>query len=204
MSEHQKSSAARVVVGVSGSPGSLTALARAAEEARRRGAQLWPVLAWEPPGGELGSRRAPVAADMVPQWELLARERLLKALRDVFGSTDTGVPGTALTVRGAAGPALVRIAEREDDVIVVGAGRRNRLLRALTIGRPVLPRSRRLPRTGGAALSATGHAGHDAPPEHAPATPGHREPATGIRARTDRSRSARTLTYRAGQRRKAA
>ncbi|GAA2232672.1 universal stress protein [Streptomyces nogalater] len=132
MSEHQKSSAARVVVGVSGSPGSLTALARAAEEARRRGAQLWPVLAWEPPGGELGSRRAPVAADMVPQWELLARERLLKALRDVFGSTDTGVPGTALTVRGAAGPALVRIAEREDDVIVVGAGRRNRLLRALS------------------------------------------------------------------------
>ncbi|MEV5350308.1 universal stress protein [Streptomyces achromogenes] len=132
MSGHHKSSAARVVVGVNGSPGSLTALARAVEESRRRGAQLWPVLAWEPPGGELGSRRSPVSAGQVPRWELLARERLLTALRDVFGSTDTGVPGAAVTVRGAAGPALVRIAGREDDVIVVGAGRRNRLLRALS------------------------------------------------------------------------
>jgi hypothetical protein len=40
----------RVVVGVSGSLGSLTALCRAAAEARLRGASLWPVLAWEPPG----------------------------------------------------------------------------------------------------------------------------------------------------------
>lgn len=49
----------RVVVGVSGSLGSLTALCRAAAEARLRGASLWPVLAWEPPGGELAARRSP-------------------------------------------------------------------------------------------------------------------------------------------------
>jgi nucleotide-binding universal stress UspA family protein len=130
-------STARLVVGVSGSPGSLTALVRAAGEARRRGAELWPVHAWEPPGGELAARRSPAAAVMVPEWERLARERLLGALRDVFGSTDCGLPGQALVARGAPGRALVQIAGREDDVIVVGAGRRGRLQRALwpSVGR---------------------------------------------------------------------
>ncbi|MYQ94532.1 universal stress protein, partial [Streptomyces sp. SID4946] len=45
MSEYQESTAARVLVGVSGSPGSLAALGRAAVEARLRGAELWPVTA---------------------------------------------------------------------------------------------------------------------------------------------------------------
>ncbi|GHH28821.1 hypothetical protein GCM10018780_85980 [Streptomyces lanatus] len=44
----------RVLVGVSGSLGSLTALARGAEEARRRDVELWPVPAWQPPGGVRG------------------------------------------------------------------------------------------------------------------------------------------------------
>ncbi|MGW2210768.1 universal stress protein [Streptomyces sp. NPDC001781] len=131
MSEYRPSSAARVVVGVSGSLGSLTALGRAADEARRRGAQLWPVLAWEPPGGDLAARRSPAATVMVPEWERLARERLVKALCDVFGGTDTGVPGQAIVVRGVPGPALVRITDREDDILVVGAGERGRLHRAL-------------------------------------------------------------------------
>ncbi|MEW1780243.1 universal stress protein [Streptomyces sp. NPDC086777] len=52
MSESHPSSTARLVVGVSGSPGSVTALVRAADEARRRGAELWPVHArvprWRP------------------------------------------------------------------------------------------------------------------------------------------------------------
>lgn len=49
----------RVVVGLSGSLGSLTALHRAAAEARRTGAVLVAVLAWEPPGGEFAYRRSP-------------------------------------------------------------------------------------------------------------------------------------------------
>ncbi|MGW1783258.1 universal stress protein [Streptomyces sp. NPDC002143] len=140
MSESHPSSTARLVVGVSGSPGSLTALTRAADEARRRRAELWPVLAWEPPGGDLAARRSPAAAVLVEDWERLARERLLKALRDVFGGTDSGLPGQALVVRGVPGPALVRIADRENDVIVVGAGRRGRLCRALwpSVGRHCL------------------------------------------------------------------
>ncbi|MFI1168504.1 universal stress protein [Streptomyces sp. NPDC020801] len=132
MSESRPSSAARVVVGVSGSLGSLTALGLAAREARCRGAELWPVLAWEPPGGDLAARRSPAAAVMVEEWERQARERLLKALCDVFGSTGPGLPGQALVARGAPGPALVRIADRKDDLLVVGAGRRNRLHRALS------------------------------------------------------------------------
>ncbi|MEV6839446.1 universal stress protein [Streptomyces sp. NPDC051133] len=131
MSETRTPPTARVVVGVSGSPGSLTALGRAADEARHRGAELWPVLTWQAPEGDLAARRFPAAASMVPEWERLARERLVGALRDVFGSTGTGLPGQALVVRGAPGPALVRTADRDDDMLLVGAGGRGRLHRVL-------------------------------------------------------------------------
>ncbi|MFF8729004.1 universal stress protein [Streptomyces sp. NPDC015171] len=131
MSDSRPPSAARVLVGVSGSPGSLTALARAADEARRRGAELWPVLAWEPPGGDLAARRSPAAVVLVEEWTRLAGERLVQALGEVFGGTDTGLPGQALVVRGTPGFALVRTADRDDDLLVVGAGGRGRLRRAL-------------------------------------------------------------------------
>ncbi|MFF4754604.1 universal stress protein [Streptomyces sp. NPDC002514] len=131
MSESRPPSAARVVVGVSGSPGSLAALGRGADEARRRGAELWPVLAWEPPGGELTDRRSPASALLGEDWERLARERLVRALREVFGGTDPGLSGQALVVRGAPGPVLVAVADRDGDLLVVGAGQRGRLHRAL-------------------------------------------------------------------------
>ncbi|CAM5714887.1 hypothetical protein SGLAM104S_00482 [Streptomyces glaucescens] len=124
LSEPRPATGPRVVVGVSGSLGSLTALARAAAEARRRGAELWPVLAWEPPGGELSARRTTAAAVLAEDWERLAGERLRTALSDVLGSPDLQLPGQALLAREAPGPALVRIADREDDVLVVGAGGR--------------------------------------------------------------------------------
>ncbi|WP_031164844.1 universal stress protein [Streptomyces durhamensis] len=137
MSEYRPGSAARVVVGVSGSLDGAAVLSRAAAEAGRRGAELWPVLAWEPPEGDPAARRFPSATALVPEWERLARERLVGALHGVFGGTDTGLPGQALVVRGAPGPALVRTAGREDDVLVVGAGRRGRWHRALwpSVGR---------------------------------------------------------------------
>ncbi|MEU3027318.1 universal stress protein [Streptomyces incarnatus] len=131
MSEYQESAAARVLVGVSGSPGSLAALGRAAVEARRRGAQLWAVTAWEPPEGDLAARRFPAAAALVPEWERLARERVLDALRAVFGGASTGLPGGTLVARGTPGPALVRLAGRDTDLLVVGTGGRGRLRRAL-------------------------------------------------------------------------
>ncbi|GAA4815147.1 universal stress protein [Streptomyces ziwulingensis] len=131
MSRSHPGTAARVVVGVSGSLGSLTALARAADEARCRGAELWPVLAWQPPGGELTSRRSPGAPVLTEEWERLAGERLLKALDDVLGPYRREVPVRALVARGAPGPALVALAREEGDVLVVGTGRRSRLHRAL-------------------------------------------------------------------------
>ncbi|MEU5104918.1 MULTISPECIES: universal stress protein [unclassified Streptomyces] len=132
MSESDAPWPARVVVGVSGSLGSHTALCRAAREARRRNAELWPVLAWEPPGGELGARRTAAASPCTVDWQRLARERLLAALDDVFGAAGPGVALHPLVARGAPGRALVEIADREDDVLVVGAGRRGRLRRALS------------------------------------------------------------------------
>ncbi|MFD8999766.1 universal stress protein [Streptomyces sp. NPDC059582] len=122
--------AARVVVGVSGSPGSISALRRAAKEARRRDAELWPVLAWEPPGGELSALRHQVPNASAEQWQHLARERLLTVLGEVFGDAGPSVGMRALVARGAPGPALVEIADGEDDILVVGAGQRSQWHRA--------------------------------------------------------------------------
>ncbi|WP_339134308.1 universal stress protein [Streptomyces sp. f51] len=133
----------RVVVGVGDSPGCLTVLGRAAHEARLRGAELWAVAAWEPPEGGLAARRFPAAAATVPEWERLAGERLGEALRDAFGGYGSELPGRALVVRGAPGPALVRMADRDGDLLVVGAGTRGRLHRALwpSVGRYCLARA---------------------------------------------------------------
>jgi nucleotide-binding universal stress UspA family protein len=124
MSGYDGSARARVVVGVSGSLGSVTALRRATALARRLGAELWPVLAWEPPGGDPAARRSPAASLLVEDWQRLARQRLASVLEEIFGGDAPGVPMHAVVVRGAPGPALVATADREDDVLVVGAGRR--------------------------------------------------------------------------------
>ncbi|MEU2713027.1 universal stress protein [Streptomyces sp. NPDC007205] len=124
MSGYDASATARVVVGVSGSLGSVTALRRAAALARRLGAELWPVLAWEPPGGDSAARRSPAAGLLVDDWQRLAGQRLASVLEEIFGGDTPGVPMHAVIVRGAPGPALVATANRENDVLVVGAGRR--------------------------------------------------------------------------------
>ncbi|KOV57040.1 universal stress protein [Streptomyces sp. MMG1121] len=124
MSGYDASVAARVVVGVSGSLGSVTALRRATAVARRLGAELWPVLAWEPPGGDPAARRSPAGGLLVEEWQRLAGQRLAAVLDEIFGGDGPGVPMCAVVVRGAPGPALVATADREDDVLVVGAGRR--------------------------------------------------------------------------------
>ncbi|MFE2410231.1 universal stress protein [Kitasatospora sp. NPDC059408] len=111
----------RVVVGVSGSLGSLAALHRAAAEARRTGAALVPVLAWEPPGGELGYRRSPCPPLLTAARDA-ADQRLRDALDAAFAGADPGVPVHPVVVRGETGPALVHIADRPDDLLVLGHG----------------------------------------------------------------------------------
>ncbi|MFF8732476.1 universal stress protein [Streptomyces sp. NPDC015171] len=124
MPGYDGSAVARVVVGVSGSLGSVTALRRATALARRLGAELWPVLAWEPPGGDSAARHSPATGLPVAEWQRLAKQRLAAVLEEIFGATGPGVPMHALVVRGAPGRALVATANRENDVLVVGAGRR--------------------------------------------------------------------------------
>ncbi|WP_406452812.1 hypothetical protein [Streptomyces sp. NBC_01622] len=51
---------------MSGSPGSLPALYRAVRGARRTGAEVPAVLAWEPAGGELAHGRSPLALPLGP------------------------------------------------------------------------------------------------------------------------------------------
>lgn len=124
MSGNDASAVARVVVGVSGSLNSVTALRRATALARRVGAELWPVLAWEPPGGDPAARRGPAPGLLTEEWRRLAKQRLASVLDEIFGVEGPGVPMHALVVRGSPGRALVATANREDDVLVVGTGRR--------------------------------------------------------------------------------
>ncbi|MFE0186711.1 universal stress protein [Streptomyces sp. NPDC058989] len=120
----------RVVAGVSGSLGSLTALHRAAAEARVAGATLRAVLAWEPPGGEMGHRGG-LCPPPVSDWRQLAAERLISALETAFGSAEPGVPLECLVVLGKPGKVLLAAADRPDDLLVVGAGARGRVRRAM-------------------------------------------------------------------------
>lgn len=120
----------RVVVGVSGSLGSLAALHRAAAEARRADAELCAVLAWTPPGGELGQRRTP-CPEIAAECRRVAGERLAQALDAAFGSGLCGPRPGGLVVRGTAGAALVELACHPEDLLVIGTGSRGLLRRTL-------------------------------------------------------------------------
>ena len=113
----------RIVVGVNGSLSSLEALRTAVEEARRERVELLAVLAWTPVGGEIGYRRTP-CQDLLAQWELLACVQLRKCFEDAFGQYPSGVPVRPLVVRADPGHGLVALADRPDDLLVVGAGER--------------------------------------------------------------------------------
>ncbi|MFH8680823.1 universal stress protein [Streptomyces lydicus] len=120
----------RVVAGVSGSLGSLAALHRAADEARAARGELRVVLAWEPPGGDIAHRGGPCPAPMAA-WRRMAQDRLLTALDTAFGNAGPGVPLEPLVVLATPGKALLMAADRPDDLLVVGAGSRGRLRRAV-------------------------------------------------------------------------
>ncbi|QMU77718.1 universal stress protein [Streptacidiphilus sp. PB12-B1b] len=122
---------ARVVVGVSGSLSSLAALHRAVAEARQRDAVLVPVLAWHAVGGETAYRTAP-CPQLLTVWEEAARRRLDTAFEQAFGGFPAGVRVLPLLVRDEnPGRALVRTADRPDDLLVVSTGRQGRLRRIL-------------------------------------------------------------------------
>lgn len=116
----------RVIVGASGSPGSLQALRYAEGLARAHDATLIPVLAWVPPGGDLADRQSP--CDYLRRiWTEDASQRLRDTLGVVWGKAPPGVAVEPLVQRGTAGPVLVSSASRPGDLLVVGAGQRRTL-----------------------------------------------------------------------------
>jgi nucleotide-binding universal stress UspA family protein len=123
----------RIVVGVSGSLGSLAALHRAVVESRHTDAEVLAVLAvlaWEPVGGEYAYRRAPLPP-LLEDGRRLATERLRTALDTALGWGWSEHRLQARAVRGTPGTVLVLTADREDDLLVIGAGQRGLLRRAL-------------------------------------------------------------------------
>jgi nucleotide-binding universal stress UspA family protein len=118
----------RLVVGVSGSPGSLGALRFALELARRNDVPLVAVLAWVPPGGDLAERRCPSVA-LRRVWAADAQKRLEDALGTACGGVPPNLDIKLVVIRGEPGPALVEVADSGDDLLVVGAGRRGALSR---------------------------------------------------------------------------
>jgi nucleotide-binding universal stress UspA family protein len=119
----------RVVVGVDGTPGSLEALRFAVGQARLLGATLVPVLAWIPPGGEVAARRVPAPA-YTQMLRKDAEQRLLRAFDEGLGGLPRDLRAEPWVIRGGAGPALVETADRTNDLLVVGAGRRGLLRHA--------------------------------------------------------------------------
>jgi len=120
------SGARRVIVGASGSPGSLRALRHAEDLARHSVATLIPVLAWTPPGGDLAARRQPCPT-LVRIWQEVAWQRLWAALDAAWGEIPLDVAVQPVVQHGQPGQVLVEVACDPDDLLVVGAGRRGAL-----------------------------------------------------------------------------
>jgi nucleotide-binding universal stress UspA family protein len=106
----------RIIVGASGSPGSLRALRYARHLARDYDATLVPVLAWLPPCGDLADRRTP-------------NQKLEDTLNLAWGTPPTDLPVQPLIRRGKPGPVLADAACRPGDLLLVGAGRRGAVAR---------------------------------------------------------------------------
>ena len=115
----------RVVVGASGSPGSLRALRYAEDLARANSATLVPVLAWVPPGGDLADRRGPCGY-LRRVWEDNAKQQLRDTLSAACGQIPADPLVKPVVERGEAGWVLVTITD-PSDLLVVGAGHRGPL-----------------------------------------------------------------------------
>jgi nucleotide-binding universal stress UspA family protein len=118
----------RVIVGASGSPGSLRALRYAEDLARAFDAILMPVHAWTPPGGDIADHRAPCGY-LRRIWQAEAARQLQDAMTTAWGQSPAGLPVRTVVRRGEAGWVLVSTANCRGDLLVVGAGRRHTMTR---------------------------------------------------------------------------
>lgn len=126
----------RIVVGVHGSLGSLQALRWAVDEARERRVPLLSVIAWVPPGGDMAERSHPSPYLRVI-WREAASGRLKEAFEDCFGGIPDDPHVELLVERGDPAQVLVDVADQPGDLLVIGTGRRNPVIRAMhrSVGR---------------------------------------------------------------------
>ncbi len=113
----------RVVVGVQTSLAGLQALRRAVEEARQRDATVYLVRVLNSAGRYPGGAMWPVEPLV---W---ATEDAHEALAMALGAIPRDVRLRIVALEGAVAGALVRFADREDDLLVVGDGQRRGLCR---------------------------------------------------------------------------
>ena len=100
----------RVIVGVDRSASGLQALRRGFAEAGMRGSELYAVRAWTM-ARELGDE---------------AVRTVIAAFTDSVGRVPPEIAVRPAVVADEPGPALVSYADREDDLLIVGAGRGRR------------------------------------------------------------------------------
>jgi nucleotide-binding universal stress UspA family protein len=110
-----------VIVGVSGSTGSLRALRYTADLARHDNTPLVTVLAWVLSWRGSADRRAP-SAYLREIWRRPASPRLGDALAAAWGSAPSDMSVHGVIARGEAGRVLVDMAAAKD-LLVVGAGK---------------------------------------------------------------------------------
>ncbi len=108
----------RIIVGVGDIQDGARALTWALTEARRRGAQLHAIRAWHDIG-----RPGPMTADWGKQLEEAAGKTLTEAFDLATGGAVPSFSCRLLTREGATAEVLLRYADRDDDMIVLGASR---------------------------------------------------------------------------------
>jgi nucleotide-binding universal stress UspA family protein len=121
----------RVVVGVEDTLAGLRALRVAVAEARRRGAALHALRAWTFTPSRSGGPGA-----WYDEMQKVAADKVVAAFDKAMGGLPRDVEVVSGTLVGPPGSALVDYAHRDDDLLVVGATRGNRLVRLLRASVP--------------------------------------------------------------------
>lgn len=111
----------RVIVGIDPSPSGLAALRRAVQEARERETTLVAVRSWltQP-------RMYAVAPDLREVDEADARRLVDQTFVETLGGYPQDLTTETVVLPDYPGPALVTLADKDDDLLVLGSGRRNR------------------------------------------------------------------------------
>jgi nucleotide-binding universal stress UspA family protein len=110
----------RVVLGVSHSISGLCALRRAVAEARRRDGRLYAVRVWSLPAAR-GFAAPEVWCRNLAD---IAAEEIRAAFEMAMGGLPADVEFRLVTLEGLVAPTLVGYSGREEDLLVVGVGRR--------------------------------------------------------------------------------